>query len=359
MSAVLEFRGLRKLFGKQVVLEDINLSVCAGEFLTFLGPSGSGKTTLLRLVGGFEPPDEGHIFLQGEEISHLPPHKRRVNTVFQNYALFPHLNVFQNIAFGLQNVGLDKTEIESRVKSVLEMVQLIGYELRFPGQLSGGQQQRVALVRALVMQPAVLLLDEPLGALDQKLRKQMQSELKALQRKVGLTFVFVTHDQEEALSLSDRIVVLNQGRLEQVGSPQEIYDRPKSRFVADFMGMQNIFPLASLQENGEIYRCWTQGGQEIHVPKANHPTSEVHFFGIHPAKIRLKRTPPGNHFDNILKGIIRQGLYLGSTHTWAVEAGNCETWMVAQSLYDSSDEGFSLQDEVYLCWDGNNGVLFS
>src|SRR5438093_1154377 len=181
MSAVLEFRGLRKIFGNQVVLEDINLSVCAGEFLTFLGPSGSGKTTLLRLVGGFESPDEGHIFLQGKEISHLPPHKRRVNTVFQNYALFPHLNVFQNIAFGLQNVGLNKTEIESRVKSVLEMVQLIGYELRFPGQLSGGQQQRVALVRALVMQPAVLLLDEPLGALDQKLRKQMQSELKALQ----------------------------------------------------------------------------------------------------------------------------------------------------------------------------------
>ncbi|PYV38937.1 MAG: hypothetical protein DMG06_24435 [Acidobacteria bacterium] len=173
--------------------------------------------------------------------------------------------------------------------------------------------------------------------------------------------MFVTHDQEEALSLSDRIVVLNQGRLEQLGSPQEIYDRPKSRFVADFMGMQNIFPLASLQENGEIYRCWTQGGQEIHVPKANHPNSEVHFFGIHPAKILLKRKPPEKHFDNILKGIIREGSYLGSAQTWSVEVGKHETWLVAQSLHqnDYSDDGFSLEDEVYLCWDGSNGVLFS
>ena len=267
MTVTLEINALNKRFGRQVILEDINLSVRSGEFLTFLGPSGSGKTTLLRLLGGFERPDGGRIVLEGRDISLLPPHKRQVNTVFQNYALFPHLTVFQNIAFGLQNIGLAKAAIDRKVDQALDMVQLGDYGNRFPEQLSGGQQQRVALARALVMEPKVLLLDEPFGALDQKLRHQMQTELKALQRKVGLTFIFVTHDQEEALSLSDRIVVLNQGHLEQVGHPEEIYERPSTRFVAEFMGMENIFALVSVVDEGASLCCRTQGGQTIRIPK--------------------------------------------------------------------------------------------
>jgi spermidine/putrescine transport system ATP-binding protein len=361
MPVTLEISALNKNFGGQTVLQDINLSVGAGEFLTFLGPSGSGKTTLLRLVGGFERPDQGQIFLEGQEISQLPPHKRRVNTVFQNYALFPHLTVYQNIAFGLQNLGLDKAAIHGKVEGALEMVQLAEYGPRFPEQLSGGQQQRVALARALVMEPKVLLLDEPFGALDQKLRKEMQVELKALQRKVGLAFIFVTHDQEEALSLSDRMVVLNQGRLEQEGRPEEIYERPRTRFVADFMGMENIFSLVSIKEEDHSLYCRTQGGQIIRVSKQTPPDNGVRFFALRPSKIRLSRTLPPEGFANVLKGRIQEGSYLGSTHHWSVAVAPNETWKVAQSLYSNQapDARFSVQDEVYLCWDGQSGILLS
>lgn len=368
MPVTLEISALNKNFGGQTVLQDINLSVGEGEFLTFLGPSGSGKTTLLRLVGGFERPDQGQIFLEGQEISQLPPHKRRVNTVFQNYALFPHLTVYQNIAFGLQNLGLNRAAIHRKVEEALEMVQLAEYGPRFPEQLSGGQQQRVALARALVMEPKVLLLDEPFGALDQKLRKEMQIELKALQRKVGLAFIFVTHDQEEALSLSDRIVVLNQGRLEQVGRPEEIYERPRTRFVADFMGMENIFSLVSVEEEDHSLCCRTQGGQIIRIPKQiiripkqTPQNGGVRFYALRPSKIRLSRTLPQEGFANVLKGRIQEGSYLGSTHHWSVAVAPNETWEVTQSLYSNqaSDARFSVQDEVYLCWDGQSGILLS
>jgi spermidine/putrescine transport system ATP-binding protein len=361
VPVTLEIRALNKNFGGQTVLQDINLSVGAGEFLTFLGPSGSGKTTLLRLVGGFERPDQGQIFLEGQEISQLPPHKRRVNTVFQNYALFPHLTVYQNVAFGLKNLGLNRAAIHRKVEEALEMVQLAEYGPRLPEQLSGGQQQRVALARALVMEPKVLLLDEPFGALDEKLRKGMQIELKALQRKVGLAFVFVTHDQEEALSLSDRIVVLNQGRLEQVGRPEEIYERPRTRFVADFMGMENIFSLVSVEEEDHSLCCRTQGGQIIRMPKQTPQNSGVRFYALRPSKIRLSRTLPQEGFANVLKGRIQEGSYLGSAHHWSVAVGPNETWKVTQSLYlnQASDDRFLVQDEVYLCWDCQNGILLS
>jgi spermidine/putrescine transport system ATP-binding protein len=361
MSATLVFQGIFKTYNKQPVLENINLSVNPGEFLTFLGPSGSGKTTLLRLVGGFERPDEGQIFLKGAEISHLPPYKRRVNTVFQNYALFPHLNVSQNIAFGLQNLRVKKTDIRQQVKSALEMVQLTGYESRLPSELSGGQQQRVALARALVMQPEVLLLDEPFGALDQRLRKQMQMELKALQRKVGLTFIFVTHDQEEALSLSDRIAVLNKGSLEQVGSPQEIYDHPQTRFVADFMGMQNIFPLLSVEARGETFHCCTHSGQHVQVSKPVRQNEDFGFFAIRPTNISLLREPPGNGCANVIKGRIKECTYLGSFQHWSIAIAPNETWVVSQALSQdhSSASRFTVQDEVYLCWSRESGILLS
>jgi len=360
MPIILEIRALTKRFGRQPVLEDINLSVEPQEFLTFLGPSGSGKTTLLRLIGGFERSDGGRIVLDGKEISQLPPHKREVNTVFQNYALFPHLSVFQNVAFGLRNIGMSKAASRSKVQEALELVQLQAYQDRSPDQLSGGQQQRVALARALVMEPKVLLLDEPFGALDQKLRKQMQVELKALQRKVGLTFIFVTHDQEEALSLSDRIVVLNEGHLEQEGCPEEIYERPTTRFVADFMGMENIFELTSVEEDEDSLCCRTRGGQKIRVSKQT-SCNGINFYAVRPSKIMLSRTPPRERWANVMKGQISGGTYVGSAHHWSVAVGPDETWRASQPLYSdhTSEAGLSIQDEVYLCWDSQSGILLS
>lgn len=362
MSIILQLKALSKRFGKQSVLEGIDLSVRSGEFLTLLGPSGSGKTTLLRLVGGFERPDQGQIFLESEEISALPPYKRRVNTVFQSYALFPHLNVWQNIAFGLRNLDLSRDEIQRRTGSTIELVQLAGFQSRMPHQLSGGQQQRVALARALVMQPLLLLLDEPFGALDQNLRQQMRAELKSLQRRLRFSFVLVTHDQEEALSLSDRVALLNQGRLEQVGTPEEIYEHPETRFVADFMGVQNIFAITAVETNGDLLLCRTQGGQVIQAPKANSQDRNFRYFGIRPEKIFLSKEQPANRFNNVLEGRICEGTYFGSAHQWLVRAGEDQgTWRVSQPFSQDSVSlcRFSVEDKVYLCWEGRNTILIS
>ena len=224
-----------------VAVEDFNLTVKRGEFVTFLGPSGCGKTTTLRMIAGFEIPTEGEILLDGKEIGNLPPNKRPINTVFQRYALFPHLNIFDNIAFGLKLKKLSKDEIKRKVKKVLEMVDLEGFETRKVATLSGGQQQRIAIARALVNEPQILLLDEPLGALDLKMRKEMQLELKSMHERLGITFIYVTHDQEEALTMSDKIVVMSEGRMQQIGTPEDIYNEPKNAFVADFIGESNIF----------------------------------------------------------------------------------------------------------------------
>src|SRR6059036_562824 len=231
---------LVKRFGEFAAVDGINLQMPSGEFFSLLGPSGCGKTTSLRMIAGFERPSEGQILLDGVDMAQTPPHKRNVNTVFQNYALFPHLSVEENVAFGLRYKDAGKQETKRRVGEALELVQLTGYEKRRPTQLSGGQQQRVALARALILNPAVLLLDEPLGALDAKLRKRLQVELKALQEAIGITFVYVTHDQEEALTMSDRIAVMSQGHVEQVGAPQDIYESPTTAYVADFLGVSNL-----------------------------------------------------------------------------------------------------------------------
>ena len=237
---LIDLKNITKTYDDTDVLKDINLYIRDGEFLTLLGPSGCGKTTMLRLIAGFTLPDNGQILVDGKDISGVPPYRRQVNTVFQKYALFPHLNVFDNIAFGLKIQKLPKDEIESRVNEMMELVNLAGYGSRYIDQLSGGQQQRVAIARALVNRPRVLLLDEPLGALDLKLRKEMQLELKRLQREMNITFIYVTHDQEEALTMSDTVVVMNGGKVQQIGTPEDIYNEPKNAFVADFIGDSNI-----------------------------------------------------------------------------------------------------------------------
>ena len=239
-SAEVTLRGLTKRFDDVVAVDSVDLHVAEGEFLSLLGPSGCGKTTTLRLIAGFERPDEGSILIGGEDVARLPPYRRDVNTVFQSYALFPHLKVLDNVAYGLKQRGLSKAQRHERARAMLELVRLPEVEARKPKQLSGGQQQRVALARALVMEPKVLLLDEPLGALDLKVRRQLQIELKRIQDTVGVTFVYVTHDQEEALAMSDRVAVMSEGRIEQVGTPREIYDSPSSPFVADFIGETNF-----------------------------------------------------------------------------------------------------------------------
>ena len=288
---MIELRGVTKRFGSFTAVDGVNLTVEEGEFLTLLGPSGCGKTTLLRLMSGFETPDEGSILLGGEDITLAPPYKRPVNQVFQSYALFPHLSVRDNIAFGLRMQKVAKPELEERVKEVVEMVSLKGMETRRPTQLSGGQRQRVALARAIICRPKVLLLDEPLSALDAKLRHAMQVELKHLQRKLGLTFVFVTHDQEEALTISDRIAVINRGRIEQLGASLDVYHQPKTAFAADFIGESNLVPAEIIGRLGDLLRVRLAGGMEWQVRSTTVPaTATKVLISVRPEKIWVSKT---------------------------------------------------------------------
>jgi ABC-type Fe3+/spermidine/putrescine transport system ATPase subunit len=311
-ASLLEVCGVAKRFGAREVLKSISLDIAAGEFLTLLGESGSGKTTLLRLIAGFEQPTTGEIRMGGERLDTLPPHKRRVNTVFQHYALFPHLNVRDNVAYGLRVRGTPKNEIGGRVDEALRMVKMSEYTDAQPSKLSGGQQQRVALARALVNRPQLLLLDEPLSALDANLRKQMQSELKALQREVGITFLFVTHDQEEAMALSDRIALLRDGALEQVASPREIYAHPATAYSAQFIGQTNLL---RGEVRGGVATCET-----LRWPISGSDGAAL--FSLRPEAIPLATDgaapPDGVRF----RGIIRQQIYGGSSELLEVDCGN-------------------------------------
>ncbi|HIS59116.1 MAG TPA: ABC transporter ATP-binding protein [Candidatus Faecousia faecipullorum] len=264
MDKIIELKNITKAFDGETVLDGINLYICDNEFITLLGPSGCGKTTLLRIIGGFAQPDSGDVIFMGKQINDLPPHKRNVNTVFQKYALFPHLNVYENVAFPLREKKVPKAEIHEKVTEMLKLVMLSGFENRRVTSLSGGQQQRVAIARALISHPRVLLLDEPLGALDLKLRKDMQQELKKIQKSTGITFIFVTHDQEEALSMSDTIVVMAEGKIQQIGTPTDIYNEPKNAFVADFIGESNIVDGIMLEDYrvkfaGHVFQCLDAG----------------------------------------------------------------------------------------------------
>lgn len=299
---------LRKDFGAMRAVDDIALSVRPGEFLSLLGPSGCGKTTTLRMIAGFETPTSGQIMLDGVDVVSVPPHKRNVHTVFQSYALFPHLNVFDNVAFGLRRSKAPQGDVRRRVGEALEMVQLTALERRKVTSMSGGQQQRVALARALVCRPAVLLLDEPLGALDARLRKNLQVELKALQERVGITFVYVTHDQDEALTMSDRIGVMHQGRLEQVASPQEIYDHPTTTFVAEFLGSSNLMPVTAASSNGA--HTVRLGEHRLEIAPEGWADGRGSRISIRPERIELE--DPETDGPNRLPGTVRRSVFHGS-----------------------------------------------
>ena len=299
---LIELKGISKNFGDTQVLRNVDLYIRKKEFLTLLGPSGCGKTTMLRIIGGFEFPTEGKVLFEGKDITDVPPYRRRVNTVFQKYALFTHMNVFDNIAFGLKLKKMGKQEIARRVGRMLELVNMEGYEKRWADSLSGGQQQRIAIARALVNEPEVLLLDEPLGALDLKLRKNMQLELKAMQQELGITFIYVTHDQEEALSMSDTIVVMDKGRIQQIGKPEDIYNEPKNAFVADFIGESNILDGVMLED----YRVQFFGRTFVCVDKGfekNEPVDVV----IRPEDIDIVQAQEG-HLVGTVTGITFKGL---------------------------------------------------
>jgi spermidine/putrescine transport system ATP-binding protein len=304
-----------------VAVDHIDLDVLDGEFFSLLGPSGCGKTTTLRMIGGFEEPTSGLIELQGQDVTWLPPYKRHVNTVFQNYALFPHLTIYENVAFGLRRQKVSDAEIRTRVTDMLRLVELPGFEKRKPTMISGGQAQRVALARALINRPAVLLLDEPLGALDLKLRKQMQVELKRIQQEVGITFIYVTHDQEEAMTMSDRIAVMNRGRYEQLADPESLYERPKTRFVAGFLGVSNLIAAKPDGTADDYAVCRLADGTPVRLQRALLDGLEHVEVGVRPEKIRLREPDeavPAGH--NGLSGTVRDASYLGVSTSYIVEA---------------------------------------
>jgi len=330
-TPAIRFDKVSRHFGDVKAVDNADLEIRDGEFFSMLGPSGSGKTTCLRMIAGFDRPTSGSIFLYGQDVSDLPPYERNVNTVFQDYALFPHMTVEDNIAYGLMIKGVPKKERYSQVDEILDLVRLPGFGYRKPSQLSGGQRQRVALARALINHPKVLLLDEPLGALDLKLRQQMQVELKSIQQRVGITFIFVTHDQEEALTMSDRIAVFNEGKIEQVGVPSEVYERPASPFVAGFVGTSNLV-------SGEVARRITGSDQ---------------MFSIRPEKIHLGSAEDKPEKDMLsIDGVVRDVIYLGLFTRYLVEIeGGNDLVVVEQNLKTTSMDVLSAKGQkVNLFW---------
>ena len=349
-----------KRFGDMIAVDHLNLEIQDGEFFSLLGPSGCGKTTTLRMIGGFEEPTSGLIELHGEDVTWLPPFRRNVNTVFQNYALFPHLTIHDNVAFGLRRKGVKDREVKQRVAEMLELVELPGFDRRKPTQISGGQAQRVALARALINKPAVLLLDEPLGALDLKLRKQMQVELKRIQQEVGITFIYVTHDQEEAMTMSDRIAVMNHGHLEQLGDPESLYERPSTRFVAGFLGVSNLLPCSVEGTDGPYTTVRMTNDASVRAPSALVGSHADVSVGVRPEKIRLRApadaTPDGH---NRLPGVVRDASYLGVSTQYQVEArGGARLTVYEQNVERATRaELWAPGEEVLLTWSPDHSFV--
>lgn len=348
-ESIVSLIDVEKSFGNNKVVKKMNIEIKEGEFLTLLGPSGCGKTTTLRMIAGFEEATSGIIKVQGERVEDKEPFERDVNTVFQNYALFPHMSVFDNIAYGLKIKKRPKEEISLRVNAMLDLVQLRGYEDRKPDALSGGQKQRVAIARALINDPKVLLLDEPLGALDLKLRKQMQVELKRLQKKLGITFVYVTHDQEEALTMSDRIAVMNEGIIEQLASPMEIYDRPLTKFVAGFIGESNIFDGKVTGSANGIIEVETHAGT-VRVKGEGFEKGEAIHVSIRPEYIKVSRDN-AEGFD--LRGTVKDFIYMGTVVKTSVDLKDGTE--IKYSRFEKDDD-FSEGDTLSVYWNPERAV---
>ncbi len=360
-STIIEFENVSKLYGKVLAVDDVSLKVDEGEFFALLGPSGCGKTTLLRMLAGFEVPNSGRILIDGQDVSRVPPNKRPVNMVFQSYAVFPHMTVADNVGYGLRIEGVAAAERSRRVEEALALVKLEGYGTRRPDQLSGGQRQRVALARALVKRPRVLLLDEPLSALDAQLREAMRSELAQLQEAVGITFLFVTHDQDEALAMASRCAVMNKGVLQQVATPSDLYERPASRFVAGFIGSVNLFEgqVSEVKTGGAIIRTEALAAP-IEVVSASPAVGETVWVALRPENIAMSPALDGDPAPpaaeaaagaNMAKGVIRQMSYLGSESVFEVEVEGWRRLRVLRSNLAGRDQaGFSLGDAVWLTW---------
>jgi spermidine/putrescine transport system ATP-binding protein len=351
---VIELQGVYKNIHGNAILRDINLEIRNGEFLTLLGPSGCGKTTLLRLISGFEEPSQGKIFIDNKDVSGLPPHRRQVHTVFQNYALFPHLTVFENVAFGLTCQKRPPEEIKTRVEEALKMVKLESYAQRKPDQLSGGQQQRVAIARAVVNRPLVLLLDEPLSSLDYRLRKNMQIELKQLQRKLGITFIFVTHDQEEALSMADRVVVMEEGEIEQIGTPRAVYEEPCNLTVAKFIGEANILA-AEILEIEEKQLTVEILGKKRHVKtKGSFSVGQKAYVMVRPEDVRVwhaAEVEDDSEKEAMFSGTVEEFIYKGTTVDLIVRLAS-NVYVSATEFFDEDDEKleYTIGEQVWLTW---------
>ena len=350
---LLRLENLCKDYGQGMILHHLNLDIYPGEFLTLLGPSGCGKTTTLRMIAGLESVTEGRVWLEGRDITGLPPEKRPLNTVFQSYALFPHMNVFQNIAYGLKVRGIKKPEQKQRVEEALRLVRLSGYEKRMPAQLSGGQRQRVAIARAAVLRPKVLLLDEPLGALDLKLRQQMQTELKRMQQEMGIIFLYITHDQEEALNMSTRIVILREGRVEQIGTPEEVYEHPQTLFAAGFIGQSNLL-------RGEVTAVHPENRFTLRVEDVELPVLSDRSFAVddravlclRPQRVRYGFQP---QHQMELQGVIRQKYYSGGMqHTLIALSDRVTVKAVTQA---SEMDQFQIGDRVYVGWNQTHAPM--
>lgn len=348
-KVIVKLENFSKSYGEKEIIKDINLEVYEGEFLTLLGSSGCGKTTILRSISGLDYPTSGKVYIDGEDVTNLEPPKRQVNTIFQNYALFPLMTIEENIAFGLKMKKIPKDEIKKRVDAMLELVHLEGYEKRKPKELSGGEQQRVSIVRGLINNPKVLLLDEPLSALDLKLRKKMQIELKQLQKKLGITFIYVTHDQDEALSMSDRIVVLREGKIEQIGSPVEVYENPDSLYVADFLGEANVFNgcIVSIEGSKSIVR--THNKDIVIFNNDFLEGNEVNIV-VRPENIKLTRTERKN---NCFEGKIIEQIYDGAFTKILIKVGKS----IVKSLISGNDKLYKTGEEIYLYWTIEDAII--